>query len=208
MWQYTAAVMWQYTAASTTSSTTSTDTYLTGDQIRVKIGWTEIDDYEATGTNQIYYTPNEEIGSSLEVKVELKKDVNGVVSVSIDNINGKPQTRKFEKKYADALVYITSQEDLDGSTRFVFAVETADSDAEVSNLILYVWAAKTAYPVGEVADGDDYEIITPSNSAEFITQISYDVTTDSGKSSVVIDKDTYNDYFKVGSTYAKVFKVE
>ena len=196
------------TPAGQCTKTEWTKTYLTGGDIRVKIGGTEIDDYEATGTNQIYYTPNEEIGSSLEVKVELKKDVNGVVSVSIDNINGKGQTRKFEKKYADALVYITSQEDLDGSTRFVFAVETADSDSEVSDLYLYVGSSKTPYKVGDVADGDDYELITPSNSAEFITQISYKVTTDGVESSVVIDKDTYNDYFKVGSTYAKVFKVE
>jgi len=44
------------------------------------------------------------------VKVDLIQSVTGAIELSLKEVNGKTQTRKFSKRYEEAIVYIAAQE--------------------------------------------------------------------------------------------------
>ena len=178
--------------------------------IRVKVDWTEYDADTDNGDGVLTYLPNEVLPSDgLIVQVILKDEYKWSLDMTVSEVNGKTQTRKFSKRYEEALVYIEDQKDLDGSTRFYLSVETADSDTVVSNLKLYAWSTWLYTWTEEVVDGDDIEIVNPWTTTLMVDKIEYHYEVDSTNSgTVTIEKSDYNDYFKVGDTYAKIFKVD
>ena len=66
----------------------------------------------------------------------------------------------------------------------------------------------------EVTDGDDFEVAPASDkSTHMITEIEYCVdklncTSSDTANYVLIKKAEYNDYFRDGDTYAKIFNVD
>jgi len=176
---------------------------ISANQIRVKVDGTEYD-----AVSGLRYEPNENIPTNwVKVEVILKDELTWAVDMSIESINEKSQSKTFSKRYEDALVYIASQSDLWWwITKFVLGVDTAESDTTVSNLKLYT---KNGVAYSGTVEFDDWKEITvekvaTSDNAEMITKIEYNVSTQSAP--IVIEKSLYEDYFKVGSDYAKIFQ--
>ena len=175
--------------------------------------WTEI-------TPIVYDGLNEELSSAgvkVEVLVKNKSKAKWVVTVKVNEVNGKSSNKEFTKRFESAIVYVASQEDKSGSTVFTLAVEKDDSSTVVSDVRLYVDGASavakddtacTTHGViagellDEVADGDTIEVTAKQEAQQLITCISYVI---GDEPTTVIVKPAYNDYFKVGNTYAKVF---
>ena len=176
---------------------------ISANQIRVKVDGTEYD-----AVSGLRYEPNENIPTNwVTVEVILKDELTWAVDMSIESINEKSQSKTFSKRYEDALVYIASQSDLWWwITKFVLGVDTAESDTTVSNLKLYT---KNGVAYSGTVEFDDWKEITvekvaTSDNAEMITKIEYNVSTQTAP--IVIEKSLYEDYFKVGSDYAKIFQ--
>ena len=178
---------------------------VTADQIRVKVDGTEYD-----ATSGLVYEPSENIPTAgLKVQVILKEDLTGDVVMNLVSINGKSQTRTFSKRFEEAIVYVTSQDNSAGDeTKYVLGVETADSDITVSNVKFYASGAVVASRSSDVTDGDDNLRAAWGDAAKYIDKIEYDVTNEDGTYTVEILKSEYEDFFKVGSEYIKVFKAK
>jgi len=179
---------------------------LTADDIRVKVDGTEYD-----ATSGFTYEPNENIPTAgLKVQVILKKELTGAVEMSLVSVNNKSQTRTFSKRYEEALVYVTSQENKGDETKYILGVETSDSDITVSNVKFYASGTVVASTSKEVSNGDDsLSVLGDASWAKYIDKIEYDVEDgDGNKTTVTIEKSEYQDYFKVWSDYIKVFKAK
>ena len=128
-------------------------------------------------------------------------------TLTLDSVNGKKQSRKFSKRFERALVYVKSQENKWDETTFYLWVN-AENDVTVSNAVL-TYSGGTVWTNEEFSDGEDVSTTNSSDGAQYITQIDYDWYVDAETSwHVSISKSVYNDYFKVGSDYAKVFKAK
>ena len=189
------------------------DTEIKAEDIRVKV-----DGVEEDVNNGLTYTPYVEMWDGIDVEVILKNEVSGAYRLTVKDVNGGKSTKTFTKRYEDALVYVASQEDLGGSTKFDIAVEKYDEDVEVSNLTLVAGGEVLYNNTSSIYDGDDIEVANQHSdgNVQMIDEIVYCVASDctitvdgEGKytatKAVVIKKTDYSDYFKVGSTYAKVF---
>ena len=155
------------------------------------------------------YEPSENIPTAgLKVQVILKNEMTGAVEMSLVSVNGKSQTRTFAKRYEEALVYVTSQENKGDETKYVLGVETSDSDITVSNVKFYASGTVVTSTSKEVSDGDDsLSVLGDASWAKYIDKIEYDVEDgDGNKTTVTIEKSEYQDFFKVWSDYIKVFK--
>ena len=75
--------------------------------------------------------------------------------MSLVSVNNKSQTRTFSKRYEEALVYVTSQENKGDETKYILGVETSDSDITVSNVKFYASGTVVASTSKEVSNGDD-----------------------------------------------------
>lgn len=176
---------------------------LTANDIRVRVDWTE---YDATAG--FFYEPNEYLPSQwVKVQVILKDEMTGAIELVLDNVNGKSQNRRFAKRYEEALVYVTSQEDRGDETRYILGVETSDSDITVSNVKFYSSGTVVTSTTNEVSDGyDGLAVLGDASWAKYIDKIEYDVTNEDGTYTVQILKTEYVDFFKVWSDYIKVYK--
>ena len=155
----------------------------------------------------------EEIDSDwVTVEVVLKNKTTWIVTLNVIDVNGKNPNRVFTKRFANALVYIASQEDLGGTTKLTIAVEKADTSYTVADLIVSIdggtsplcEAATCTYSIaGELSNGDTIEIAATGNVVKLIDNISYKVSADANRTNIL--KSDFNDYFKVGDSYAKVF---
>ena len=174
----------------------------------------------------ISYEPTESVSSAktFEISLEDDEDARGTITVGGLEINGKNFSNTFKKRFESALVTIASQEDWDWSTDFVLDIETYD-DEEVSNIKLYadsdtnLCLSTTTIESKEycivydgsaiVTDGDDIEVTNDHSNwnSYFITAIQYVVDGDTAHP-VTITKSEYNDYFKVWSSSARVFKID
>ena len=215
--------------------TTEDGTALTGGQIKVKVAGSEIDEVDqadiaaynnANITSGVYYIPNEKIGSSVKVEIILKDKFSWKVELTELWVNGKKTTRTFTKNYAESLVYIDSQEDLKWSTKYIFGVEKSETDDEIKCFAMFTWTANItswaifdwsncvnlsgAIKVLDIVDNWDDLEVSATDSTALINRIAYIVQYEENGTTkydfVNIDKTTYNDYFKVGSEYAKIFK--
>ena len=177
---------------------------ITADDIRVKVDGTEYD-----ATSGLVYEPNENIPTAgLKVQVILKNEFTGDVEMKLESINGKAQSRTFSKRYEEALVYIENQEDKWGTTIFTIAVDTAESDTTVADLMLYVGSEVVYTGSSDITDNETIEVANthPNGNVQMIDKIEYVPTVDgTPQAKVTIEKSKFGDYFKVGSSYAKIF---
>jgi uncharacterized membrane protein YcgQ (UPF0703/DUF1980 family) len=69
--------------------------------------------------------------------------------------------------------------------------------------------AVVASTTNDVSDGnDDLQALWSSSGAKYIDEIEYTVTTENWAKVINILKSEYQDFFKVGNDYAKVFKAD
>ena len=62
--------------------------------------------------NQIVFDLAEELDSDgITVEVTLKSKTTGTVTLDLDDVNGKDPNKSFEKRFEDALVWVSSQRD-------------------------------------------------------------------------------------------------
>ena len=173
-------------------------------KLEVVVDW---DDYEWNGG---VITPDVTLDKDgVVVRVNLTESMTGAIELTLNKVNDKTQTRKFSKRYEEALVYIAAQEKQGDQTKFTIGVKLADDDTVVSDLQL--WADNTlltnAKLVGEFGNGEEIFDKNDQSSTKYITKIQYKYETAKGETgTVTIDKDTYGDYFKVWSDYARLFK--
>ena len=194
------------------------DDWVTLDSLKFTLSGVDWSKVEVTVDGEDFTVSNNEITPEVTldkdgvvVKVDLVESVTGAIDLTLDEVNGKTQTRKFSKRYEEALVYIANQEKQWDQTRFTIGVKLADDDTVVSDLKLY--ADNNTTPLtnakipGEFGDGEDITDKNNSNATQYITKIEYSyVTANNWTGTVTIDKDTYGDYFKVWSDYARLFK--
>ena len=167
------------------------------------------DGSEEEATSGLTYEPLVNVpAGGVKVQVNLVDKDSWEFVLSVTQLNGKGQTRTFSKRFEEALVYIESQENRWDETIFTLGVD-ADSDVEVSAVTLYsngaalTWAAIA----GIFYDWDEVRT-TNGTTAQYVDQIDYHWTDGTNSGDVSILKSTYNDYFKVWSDYAKVFKAK
>ena len=173
--------------------------------VTLNIEGTENLTVEWTGSDWIKYsaTPNLTIKSEgVSVKVTIEKEVTGNVTLTGLKINDKEQSRTFSKRLEDAIVKIVNQKDLWGTTEFTLEVQ-ADSDVTVSDFKVTLDDNQTWGIVGVFSDGDTFEIKGIADAVRLIEKIEYKVDK---KDVPAILKSEYNDFFKVGDTYARVFQ--
>ena len=181
------------------------DATITANDIRVKIDGTE---YDANAGTLTYELSENIPAAGLKVQVVLKNELTGDITMNLDSINGKTQSRTFSKRYEEALVYVEDQEDKWGTTVFTIAVDTAESDTTVANLLLYVGSEVVYTGSSDISDGETIEVANthPNGNVQMIDKIEYTPTVDwVEQTAVTIEKSAFGDYFKVGSSYAKIF---
>ncbi len=278
-------------------------------KITVKVADIEEDDATVSGSGpyDYTYTMNRKVGSDgVVVVVTIDDEIdNGTVTLTNLYVNENPFTsRTFEKKFADALVYVANQNGGNGTTKLTLGVDTYDSSYSVSKLRLYVgndvidsngtvtpktddkatatiiltaadstnavvgaivtdeywtewkitatsdhktltceqvtpadrstdssadvdgttvfgsttiasvqvnhaWVSPNYTIQGDFSDGELVEAVEDPNTVQMITAIEYVITHNSSSAApTTISKSVYNDYFKVGEDYAKVFKAK
>ena len=134
------------------------------------------------------------------------EDVANPYKVTVSKVNTSTPKTEFTRYVVPALISF-SQRSVDKWATTVFTVEkieTANSET-VSNLVLTYEGGGTA-KLDDVAEWSTIEVNWDSSSAKFVTNVKYAVSTLDDP--IEIDKGDYNDYFKVGDSYLKVFKAE
>lgn len=171
-------------------------------ELRVKVDGEEFEVEEGTS---LTYKPNKELPvDGLVVEVVYKPANNGDVKLTVKSVNDKDQNRVFNKKFVNALVKIARQENVGkAETRYTFSVEKFDGSEQVTDLKLYVGADEKS-SLATVTDGDILEVANDPASVKYIDKITYKV----GGAEETIEKAGFRDYFRVGDTFAKIFKAE
>lgn len=178
--------------------------------LTVKVDGEEID-VKAAGTDLEYEVNKELPVEGLVVEVIYKPAKNGDLVVTVENVNGKGQNRTFTKKFVDALVTIAKQENVGkAETRYTFSVEKFNGDEQVTDLKLFVGGDQKGTTLTTVVDGEILEVANES-SVKYINKITYKVggaDVEIQKEKLDMAKPTFRDYFRVGDTFAKIFKAE
>ena len=179
--------------------------YVDGDKLDITEDYTMSDDWtlEATWLNLTMDSD----GVVVEVKVKNIADdwsQDTWYNVVLDTVNGKSVNKTFKTKIVPALVKVTAQENLWDETVYTLSVEKADEEYEVKSIAYKLADWTSAYFTnGTISDGDTVRILNWT-AAQYITVISYMVDT----TNVGLEKATYEDYFRVGSAFLKVFKAQ
>ena len=162
------------------------------------------EDAATSATTTATYKPVIDLpADGIKVEINLTEELTGEIELTITKVNGKTQSRTFNKRYEEALVFIASQEQMWDETKFILGVD-ADSDVTVSNVVIYADSLSWSL-MREVSEGDDIRMAGDS-TAHYVNRIEYDYDVDGVTGHVNILKSAYNDYFKVGNDYAKVGK--
>ena len=172
--------------------------------LRVKVDGEEFD----VEGGVLTYKPNKELPvDGLVVEVVYKPANDGDVKLTVKTVNGKNQNRVFNKKFVNALVKIARQENVGkAETKYTFSVEKFDGSEQITDLKLYVGAGEKG-SLATVTDGDILEIANDASSVKYIDKVEYKVD----GNMVSIEKagaTSFRDYFRVGDTFAKIFKAE
>jgi len=181
------------------------------DNIRLKIDGTE---YEPTSSNNwiITYQPDIEVPSKwVPVQIILKEEPKGddvTVWINVKSINGKLINQSFSKRFVSALVYISKQEKESDYTKFTLWVETYNENYSVTSVCMLTWSTGAGrcllgenYANWPFEDWYSFEVMN-SDSAQLINYIDYfieDSERDWWGDSILIKREDYPDYFKIGS---------
>jgi hypothetical protein len=92
-----------------------------------------------------------------------------------------------------------------GTTKFTVEVD-ADSDVTVSDFMYGTGknSATLTWIAGNINDGDTFEVKWIRDEVQLIESVTYKINWTA--LTAQINKDDFNDFFKVGDTYAKVFQ--
>ena len=171
--------------------------------IRVKVDGEEVD-VNAAGAALEYNVNKELPEEGLPVEVTYKPANTGKLVLTVEKVNGTAQNRTFAKKFVDALVTIAKQENVGkAETKYTFKVEKFDASTQVKDLELFASGSVGKLP-GTIADGDILEIANDPASVKYLNKVTYTV----GTGTETIERSDFRDYFRVGDTFAKVFKAE
>jgi hypothetical protein len=107
-----------------------------------------------------------------DVTISFNTKKQGEYTLTLNSVNDKNQSRKFSKRFEKALVTIKKQENKGDETEFTLGVN-ADNDVTLSNVVL-TYAGGTIGTTEEFADGETVTAINSGDSAQYITEISYD----------------------------------
>ena len=160
----------------------------------------------------------------IDVEVILKKPVAGdngkIFNYKLTKVNSSTPNTEFSKLIVASLASIKAQENRgDSSTKFTFSVEKDSNDTAVTKLQLYVKDAAGNYKkvweaLDTVEEGATIEIANGTN-VQFIEAIVWGGTAADGGSTltssdgwVVVTKDAYRDFFRVGDSYAQIFRTK
>ena len=190
--------------------------YLTWKDIRVKFDGVE--QYEPTESwNKLTYSINETINGKVTVSIALKSEQAGKFEAKVYSINDNKTVRTYNKYFVPAVVLLTKQEDLDGTTKFTYEVtDKSDSDYTISDFCIYATTgdadAKTNAlwcKDGDI-EGDNmfFEVKWATSGVTFVKGASYIVDIDNVPTEVTVDYDNYSDYFKINGADARVYKVK
>ncbi len=180
---------------------------ITTDDVSVMFGSTELDPDADNSTTFSYSDINQTIKDAVTVKVILDEEKAWTISLSGVVVNTKTLNKEFLTRFEEALVRIVKQEDLWGATKFTVEVD-ADSDVTVSNLMYGTWSTPSETAIaGDFNDGATFEVKWIKDEIQFIESLKYSVDTGAGATPVAnITKEQFNDFFKIGGTYVKVFQ--
>ena len=198
----------------------ATTGYFDEDTIRFELDGTEYKCDEPTNASGMLYYVNEELPSAgWKAEVFLEDEVAGEVVVEVAYANGLKQNKTFKKYFAEALAYITSQQNEDSFTQYFLGTDLYDDAYTISGVVFGTDYDKTNkvctgiltvdWLNTEVDDNDDFTI-NNTTSAQTIRCISYEVwdgnTQLNGGSGYVFNNTDYADYFKVdGSSAWRVY---
>ena len=142
-------------------------------------------------------------GIEIEVIFKSPKDdgtQDGKYPVALSGVNWAKVTKTFNKYIVPALVKVTAQENLWDETKYTFSVDKADESYEIEHFMM------NGIDLWSIIDWQE-ETLGNGTSMSFITWVQYDVVSDSTYT-VEFDKATYKDYFKVWTSYLKIFKAQ
>ena len=164
------------------------------------------EDWDTASNQKWTYAPTVTLDSDgVVIKVELNEELTGTVTLTGLKVNDKDQSSNFSKRFEEAIVRIVKQEDMWGTTKFTVEVD-ADSDVTVSDF-MYGTGKNTAtltWIAGNINDGDTFEVKWIRDEVQLIESVTYKINWKA--LTAQINKDDFNDFFKVGDTYAKVFQ--
>ena len=152
------------------------------------------------------YAPTTTIKSEwVVIKIELDEELTGTVEVVDLVVNNKSQSSSFSKRFEDVVVRLVKQQDVGSVTKFTVEVD-GDDDITVSDLKIGTGATPNIDALKwAFNDGDTFEVAGNKDAAQMIESINYK-TSKSGTSGVTILKSEFNDFFKIGDTYARILK--
>ena len=130
---------------------------------------------DSVGTT-FHYQPTTTVESAgVVVKVELNEEAAGTVEVKDLYVNNKLQGGKeFSKSFYPAVVTVTRQENLDGTTRYTLSVDK-DSDVDVRAFTVYASGDTiTGGIAGEFSDGDRFSIAGTKDVVSLIDKVTYE----------------------------------
>jgi len=144
----------------------------TADDVTLTIGGVTEDGTSTAGV--FSYSSTKTINSDgIVVKVELNEEANGEVSLTNLKVNSKDQSSKqFVKAYYPAVVKVSRQENLDGTTRYTVSVDK-DSDVDVRDFTVYYSGTSYNGLVGDFSDGDKFSITKTKDVVSMITGVTY-----------------------------------
>ena len=188
-----------------------TTTFAAND-IKVTVDWTVLDstsDYTITAWALAISAGviDEAVDSDgIVVEIIYKWELaDGTYNVVLDTVNTSTINKTFTKYVVPALVKVTSQENLWDTTKYTFSVEKADESYDISALTLSVWA--TDYVIWNVLDWQIEELNNSTTSAQFIDKVTYTVSTATPFNASIL-KTTYKDYFRLWTSFLKIFKAK
>ena len=202
------------------------DTVLSGDSVRVKVDGVEQYDWSRTWNNHedLLYDVSETINGKVEVSIALKKDLPGNYRVTVKKINENTTERIYNKKFVSAVVTLTEQKDLDGTTKFSYDItEKSDSDYTVSDFCLYAATGDVSISshvtdttkalwckAGDIeSDNLYFEVKWATSGVTFVKAASYVINKGNNEyEDVVVDYNYYSDYFSINGSDARVYKVK
>ena len=162
---------------------------VTASDIKVNIGDDKNVDVEEGNT--LTYKPNTELPKEgVVVEVILKGEASGEYEVAVDVNNGSA-TETFNRKFVDALVRVTKQENKTSFTKYTLSVEKYDDTVKVENFDMFDKEGSVlATPKANVSDGNTVEADNVDGSRTIIS-MSYDIDGET----VTLDRAVYEDFF-------------
>ena len=169
--------------------TITADDEITANDIKVNIGDDKNVDVEEWNT--LTYKPNTELPKEgVVVEVILKGEASGEYEVAVDVNNGSA-TETFNRKFVDALVKVTKQENKTSFTKYTLSVEKYDDTVKVTEFDMFDKDSSVlATPKANVSDGNTVEADNVDGSRTIIG-MSYKIDGEL----VELDRAIYEDFF-------------